>query len=100
MSARTDHSTPGHLTWISSEPDGGPDCGIALGLGNGATLYVGEISCKTHAEGGDEVAALGGDRGWWLVLHPGRQILGRVVNAEAGLELMERLSCAIRGQRS
>lgn len=85
-----DMTVLGRTTWHCSDEDGGPDCGITLGLGSGRSLYVGEISQDTHANGGPEAAALGSDNGWWLVLHPERTPLARFTSDEAARDFMDR----------
>lgn len=73
----------GKVVWHSSGEDEGPDVGLSLGLGDGRALWVGEISRAAWREGGDEVAALGSDGGWWLLIYPDHTPLAKFSDAEA-----------------
>ena len=42
----------GRVTWLSSEEDGGPDVGVVLGLGEGRSLFIGELPNITLQEHG------------------------------------------------
>ena len=86
--SQAEMSKLGVVTWLSSEEDGGPDCGIAIGLGRGRMVVVGEVSRRLWEDAGPEAAALGSDGGWWLTLwggdgleHPG-EVLAKFVDAE------------------
>jgi len=59
---------PGQQRWHSSEEDGGPDVGIEIGMPDGSTLWVGEISTSLWDASGCGVLAP--DGGWWLVHYP------------------------------
>jgi hypothetical protein len=73
----------GKITWHSSDEDSGPDVGMMLGLGDGKALWVGEISRRSHEEGGEAVTALGDDGGWWLgVYEPKFRPLAKFADAE------------------
>ena len=78
----------GQVQWHSSEEDGGPDVGVAVGLPGGLILWAGEISDRLHSEDSDGdgcPADLGENVGWWLVLF-GRDsstVIGRVLRYEA-----------------
>jgi len=91
-----DESEFGRVTWHSSEEDGGPDVGLMLGLGDGRAMWVGEISRHAHEEGGEAVAALGSDGGWWLMTYPGPQALAKFADAEAAREFFEQIAAAMR----
>lgn len=83
----------GRIIWHCSDPDSGPDVGLSLGLGNGAFLWVGEISKTAWSEGGSDVAALGADGGWWLLLYaPERIVLGKLVDAYYAQNFIEKLA--------
>lgn len=87
----------GLVTWHCSEPEGGPDVGLSLGLGNGRILWAGEIGSRSHREGGPEIAALGPDIGWWLVLYdPDSVPIGRLASAEAARALIDALEAALK----
>lgn len=85
----------GAVTWHSSDINTGPDVGVTIGLGNGKTLYVGEISKDLHETGGEEAAALGDDTGWWMVMWPEADLLARFVDRERALSFMERMEAAL-----
>lgn len=91
----------GFLCWHSSDPDGGPDVGISMGLGQGRMLWAGEISRSRHAEGGEEVAALGCDGGWWILLYGSLEvtIVGKAVDAESAREMIEAIGGAASRDR-
>lgn len=97
MTGREDvvDSSLGAVTWHSSDVDSGPDVGISIGLGGGKLFYVGEISRDLHATGGKDVAALGADDGWWLVLWPDAEILARFVDQQQARTFMERLEAVL-----
>jgi hypothetical protein len=86
----------GLVTWHCSEPD----VGLSLGLGDGRILWVGEISSRVHADGGAEIATLGPDVGWWLVLYaPEVMPLARFASAEAARALIDALEAAFKPAR-
>lgn len=58
----------GLITWLSSDEDGGPDCGATLGLGDGYVLQIGEISTSLFERFGGDEMGLGNDMGHWIVL--------------------------------
>lgn len=86
-----DFSVRGEVTWHSSDDDSGPDVGLSIGLGNGKWLYAGEISRDLHDDGGEEVAALGDDTGWWLVFYPDQIVMGRFVGPTEAQTFMDNL---------
>lgn len=90
-----DFATLGHVIWHQSEKGGGPDVGLSIGLGDGATLWVGEISDVQHAEGGPEAAALGDDFGWWAMLYPDAALVAKFVNAEIARAFFDKISGAV-----
>ena len=90
-----DQTEFGKITWHSSEEDGGPDVGMMLGLGDGRALWVGEITRHEHEEGGEAVAALGSDGGWWLATYPGPEVLAKFADSETAREFFDRLHGAI-----
>lgn len=87
----------GRLTWLSSDEDSGPDCGLILGLGDSCSLYVGELADSTIAEAGINPADHEGI-GWWVSIHTstGFQVIGPVLDQEAGRVLVDQLFAAIR----
>lgn len=90
---------PGRVTWHSSGEDEGPDVGLSFGLGNGASLYVGEMTRRLW-EACPSAHALGDDAGWWLeLLTPtGRTVIGKATEPEAGRALIDALSMAWKGR--
>lgn len=86
---------PGRVTWHSSGPDEGPDVGLSFGLGNGTSLYVGEMPRRLW-EACPSAQSLGPDAGWWLeLLTPtGRTVIGKLTEPEAGRALVDALSNA------
>lgn len=65
----TDYLPLGHVEWHCSEEDGGPDVGVMLRLSDDKYLWAGELSRSMWEDGGPDVAALGDDFGWWIVLY-------------------------------
>lgn len=61
-------TTAGAITWLSSEDEGGPDCGAVLGLGGGWCLRIGEISETAWENAGGHAMNLGDDSGRWITL--------------------------------
>lgn len=89
----------GRVTWLTSEEDGGgPDVGMILGLGNGASLYVGEIS-NAELDAHDLSETEDGLSGWWIVLHRanGFEVIAPAVSVEAGRELFDAIFAAVQG---
>lgn len=88
----------GHVCWHCSDPDSGPDVGLSLGLGGNRLLWVGEITKDAHSEGGSDVAALGDDTGWWLMIYPSRAPLAKFANVEAARYFMDQLEAVTNGR--
>ena len=87
----------GAVTWLSSGPDEGPDCGLVVGLGDGRSLYIGEISDSLIREAGIDPEDFAGV-GWWIALDeqgPFR-IIGPVADAEGARALADALAAALR----
>lgn len=84
-----EHETErGVVTWHSSDPDGGPDVGLSLGLGDGKLLWVGEVPDRN---------------GWGLAIyHPagsgGREDLGTFHDAESARTFFDEIEKVIRGR--
>lgn len=92
---RTKATTLGTLTWHSSEDEGGPDCGLELGLGGGRTLYVGELADATIRGAGQEPAGTG----WWVAVTSdvdGIALVGPVMDTDVAREMVDRLFAAIQ----
>lgn len=91
---------PGVVTWECTEEDGGPDVGICIGLGNGRLLHAGDITKSRHAEGGEDVAALGDHFGWWLILYGKSEddchVLGKFASPETARTFMDALEAGFR----
>jgi hypothetical protein len=101
-SKRIDYAELGRIAWHSSGENEGPDVGLSVGLGNGVTLYAGEIPRATWEEGSADASELGDDGGWWLTLDTGRGAvpLGRMIDANTGRELIDTLAAALPRQPS
>lgn len=54
----------GHIRWHCSDEDGGPDVGLELNMGEGHTLWIGDITRREAESNG-----LPDDKGWWFVHH-------------------------------
>lgn len=93
-----EYAEPGNTIWHVSEPDGGPDVGITVGLGNGRHLWCGEITKDRWESIGGEDAGLGGDGGFWLILYGKNevQVLGKMVNEIDHVAFFGLLSEALR----
>lgn len=87
---------PGAVTWLSSDGESGPDVGMSIGLGDGRSLWVGEISRDLWEDGGEDVAGLGDDFGWWLILYGPNacEVLGKFVTADSARQMMDALAGA------
>lgn len=85
----------GRIVWHCSEEDGGPDVGMSLGLGHGWAMWVGEITRAAHADGGEAVAALGDDCGWWLMIYPDHVPLARFADVEGAHEFFDYIAGAL-----
>lgn len=102
MSGREpDIATRGLVVWHSSGEDMGPDVGISVGLGNGRSLWCGEINRDRWNAAGEEAAELGGDSGVWLIIYGPTEdethVLGRMIdNREASERLTSAIEAAFR----
>lgn len=76
----------GEVTWISSDDDSGPDCGIAIGLGNGEMILLGDMPNRTLAEHG--IPDFGG---WWLVHYTKTEtrIVAKAIEEDAARDFLE-----------
>lgn len=89
-------SERGKVTWHCSEEGSGPDVGLSLGLGDNRILWVGEITKAAWSAGGEDVAALGADDGWWLILYePDSRVIGKMADAYSAQDFIERLAATI-----
>lgn len=77
-----DYYERGKIVWHSTGEDEGPVVGMSLGLGDGRAMWVGEITRSAWQGGGEAVAALGSDGGWWLMVYPDHQPLAKFADAE------------------
>ena len=85
----------GRVTWHCSDEGRGPDVGLSLGLG-GSLIWAGEISKAAWSESEEDVAALGDDSGWWLLIYePESRVLGKFVDAEAARYFIDRMAAVI-----
>lgn len=85
----------GSVLWHSSEEDGGPDCGIQVGLGGGYSLYFGELADRTLEEHGVEPVS---PSGWWAKLYgPGEGwIIGPIADRYVAKEALEHIAGRVR----
>jgi hypothetical protein len=85
----------GTVLWHSSEEDGGPDVGIQVGLGEGWTLYFGELAEATLEDHGigEELRA-----SWWAVLWGPKteRVLGAVPDTYEAREAAEEIAARLR----
>lgn len=88
-----DVSQLGQITSLTSDEDGGyPDVGIIVGLGDGASLYVGEVSAATA--GASEFPGR-----WRIALHrdgKGFQVAGLVSDEFNAREMVDLVFAAIQ----
>lgn len=91
-----DEHTLGNVIWHTSEEGGGPDVGISIGLGNGKSLWIGEITSERYADGGDDAKALGDDSGWWMMIYPDCLPLAKFTNGEGARELSDQIEALAR----
>jgi hypothetical protein len=91
---------PGQAQWHSTEPDGGPDVGIMVGIDATRQLWVGEIPRATWEEFAPESHVLGADDGWWIVLYSpdGKELIGKALDSETAISLAETIAAALRGE--
>lgn len=86
----------GFVTWHSSDEDSGPDVGISIGLGRDrGMIWIGEVTRDRWEQGGEEVATLGADDGWWLMVYPEKgppEIVGRFISTEAARDFADTLA--------
>ncbi|CAO3453338.1 hypothetical protein [Azospirillum argentinense] len=85
---------PGRVTWHSSGEGEGPDVGLSFGLGNGTSLFVGEMTRAQHAASAETAGHLGDATGWWIILHDAEvaRVIGKTAEPEAGRALIDALS--------
>lgn len=86
-----DASERGRVVWHCSDDDGGPDVGLSIGLGNGRSLWVGEITHDAYENGDADARSLGNENGWWLMVYPDRMPLAKFANVEAAREFFDEL---------
>lgn len=84
----------GRVTWLSSEEDGGPDVGVVLGLGEGRSLFIGELPNITLQEHGLDP----NDGSWWLSMYEPDDhiILGPVRNEYGARDVFDRLFATLQ----
>ena len=84
----------GRVTWLSSEEDGGPDVGVVLGLGEGRSLFIGELPNITLQEHGLDP----NDGSWWLSMYEPDDhiILGPVRNEDGARDVFDRLFAVLQ----
>lgn len=78
----------GEVTWITAEDGGGgPDEGLAIGLGAGRYFYVGYISDDTWRNHGSAYTM--DNTGWWLVTGPDMVPMARFPTPDDGREFID-----------
>lgn len=86
----------GSILWHCSDEEGGPDVGIQVGLGNGLSLYFGEVANVTLEDHGVDLARF--PDGWWAVLYggtSGTRILGAVPDGYEAREACDEIAAAL-----
>lgn len=87
------------MTWLCSEEDSGPDCGVVLGLGHGWSLHVGEFADATLREHNFDPTKHEGV-GWWVAVcgPDGLQIVGPALNQDGGREMVDQIFAALSSE--
>lgn len=93
MSEDREDKALGGVTWHVSEPDGGPDVGISIYLGEHERLYAGEISRSLFDEcrGSDHFDSDGG----WFIVHykeDGKDLIAKCGEPYIAQEFMEKIA--------
>lgn len=92
-----DRTKRGLLMWHCSEEDGGPDVGRSIGLGDGMSIWFGEISNSLHAEAGEDASELGDSSGTWIILFSpdDAKVIGKAVDGYIGEDFLTAIAAAI-----
>ena len=87
----------GDVTWLSSGPDEGPDCGISVSLGHGVSIFAGELADQTIRENEIDPKDFSGV-GWWIAIEDGDSlsVVAAVANRDEAQRMIEALSGALR----
>lgn len=90
-----DSVKPGQMTWMSSDEDGGPDCGYIFGMPNGDDLVIGETPDQCYEEMG---GIPGENTHWSIVLYTkkGPFLIGHTSAAFTEGDAPEMLAAAIQ----
>lgn len=95
-----DETELGKIFWHCSDEDSGPDVGRSLGLGNGRSLWFGDITEARYEDAGPEAAALGTSCGTWIILYgPAANetvVLGKAIDGYVGEDALSTIAAAIR----
>ena len=95
--ADPDYTELGKVTWASSDEDSGPDVGMMLGLGDGKSMWVGEISRRAYGDAETDVKPLGNDGGWWLgIYRPEFEPMAKFADAQSAREFFDAIEASLR----
>jgi len=89
--------TAGDVTWLSSGPDEGPDCGLAVCLGHGVSIFAGELAEQTVEDSGVDPKEFTGI-GWWIAIEDGDalSVVAAVADRDEAQRMIEAISGALR----
>lgn len=87
----------GDVTWLSSGPDEGPDCGLAVCLGHGVSIFAGELADQTVEDSGVDPKEFT-SVGWWIAIEDGDalSVVAAVANRDEAQRMVEAISGALR----
>lgn len=90
-------AAPGDVTWLSSGPDEGPDCGLSVSLGHGVSIFAGELADQTVADSGVDPKEFT-SVGWWIGIEAGDSlsVVAAVADREEAQRMIEAISGALR----
>ena len=93
-----DESKLGHVIWHSTDEDSGPDVGISIGMGDGKSLWIGEITDHRWQELDEEQKTATGNtgNGWWMMVYPDCVPIARFVDAESARQFADRVEELIK----
>lgn len=92
----------GSVEWHSSEEDGCPDVGMRIALGDGSSLWIGEISRDLWERSGSSAISVD-DVGWWIVHYPAKgegQVIGRCLEPWPNNDLSDLLQMIIANAKA
>lgn len=95
-----DETKLGHVIWHCSDEDGGsPDVGISIGMGDGKSMWIGEVTNRRWDELDIEQKVQTGNtgHGWWLMFYPDGIPLAKFADAESARQFSDEIEALIRG---